>query len=102
MFSFETFFFQISLFLFLLGLWGLIAMRGTLISILIAIELLLFSCNMNFIAASFLLDDMLGQIFALFVLTVAAAESAIGLALVVVYYRVRGNISVDYVNLLKG
>jgi NADH-quinone oxidoreductase subunit K len=57
---------------------------------------------MNFIAASFLLDDMLGQIFALFVLTVAAAESAIGLALVVVYYRVRGNISVDYVNLLKG
>lgn len=102
MFAFETIFFQIALVLFLLGLWGLIAMRGTLISILIAIELLLFACNINFIAASFLLDDMVGQIFALFVLTVAAAESAIGLALVVVYYRVRGNISVDYVNLLKG
>lgn len=93
---------HVSLGIFFLGLWGVLIIRSNLISVLIAIELLLFSCNFNFVIFSVFFDDVVGQLFALFVLTVAAAESAIGLALVVVYYRVRGNISVDYVNFLKG
>jgi len=69
---------------------------------LLCIELMLLSINMNFVIFSVYLDDIVGQIFALFVLTVAAAESAIGLALLVVYYRVRGSLSVELINLLKG
>lgn len=96
------FYLQIPLSVFFLGLWGVVVIRGSLISVLISIELLLFACNFNFVLFSIIFDDMIGQVFALFILTVAAAESAIGLALVVVYYRVRGNISVDYVTFLKG
>jgi NADH-quinone oxidoreductase subunit K len=58
--------------------------------------------NLNFLVFSVYLDDLMGQIFALFILTVAAAESAIGLALLVVYYRVRGSISVEFIHLMKG
>jgi len=58
--------------------------------------------NFNFIIFSVFLDDIIGQIFALFVLTVAAAESAIGLAILVIYYRIRGTVSIEYINLLKG
>jgi NADH-quinone oxidoreductase subunit K len=70
--------------------------------ILISIELLLLAINMNFIIFSVYLDDVLGQMFALFILTVAAAESAIGLAILVVYYRIRGIISLDTLNFIKG
>ena len=67
-----------------------------------SIELMLLAVNLNFLVFSVYLDDLIGQIFALLILTVAAAESAIGLALLVVYYRVRGTISVEFINLMKG
>lgn len=69
---------------------------------LMSIELMLLSVNLNFIIYSTYLDDIMGQVFALYVLTVAAAESAIGLAILVVYYRIRGTISVEFVNIMKG
>lgn len=69
---------------------------------LMSIELMLLSVNLNFLFFSVALDDILGQVFALFALTVAAAESAIGLALLVVYYRVRGTVAVEFINLIKG
>ncbi len=68
---------------------------------LMSIELMLLAVNLNFIIFSVFLDDIVGQIFALFVLTVAAAESSIGLAILVVYYRIRGTVSIEYINLLK-
>tara|TARA_R110001592_G_scaffold326921_1_gene607935 strand:- start:10692 stop:10898 length:207 start_codon:yes stop_codon:yes gene_type:complete len=67
-----------------------------------SIELILLSINLNFIIFSIVLDDIVGQIFALFILTVAAAESAIGLAILVVYYRLKGVISINYINSIKG
>jgi NADH:ubiquinone oxidoreductase subunit K len=67
-----------------------------------SIELMLLAVNLNFLVFSVYLDDMMGQLFALLVLTVAAAESAIGLALLVVYYRVRGSIAVEFISLMKG
>ena len=67
-----------------------------------SIELMLLAVNFNFVLFSVYLDDMIGQIFALLVLTVAAAESAIGLALLVIYYRVRGTVGVEFINLIKG
>jgi NADH-quinone oxidoreductase subunit K len=67
-----------------------------------SIELMLLSINFNFIIFSVFLDDILGQLFALLVLTVAAAESAIGLAILVIYYRVRGTIAIEFINLMKG
>jgi NADH-quinone oxidoreductase subunit K len=67
-----------------------------------SIELMILAVNLNLLFFSVYIDDLLGQLFALLVLTVAAAESAIGLALLVVYYRVRGTISVEFINLVKG
>lgn len=67
-----------------------------------SIELMLLAVNLNFLIFSVFLDDMMGQLFALFILTVAAAESAIGLAILVVYYRIRGTVAVEYINLIKG
>jgi NADH-quinone oxidoreductase subunit K len=67
-----------------------------------SIELMLLSINFNFIIFSVFLDDILGQLFALLVLTVAAAESAIGLAILVIYYRVRGTIAIEFIDLMKG
>ncbi|HXU28399.1 MAG TPA: NADH-quinone oxidoreductase subunit NuoK [Bacteroidia bacterium] len=95
-------FVEVSLILFLLGLWGLFAVRKNLITILISIELLLLAVNLNFVIFSVFLDDLVGQVFALSILTVAAAESAIGLAILVIFYRIRGAISVDFTGYLKG
>jgi NADH:ubiquinone oxidoreductase subunit K len=67
-----------------------------------SIELMLLAVNLNFVLFSVYLDDMIGQLFALLILTVAAAESAIGLAILVVYYRIRGTVAVEYINLIKG
>jgi NADH-quinone oxidoreductase subunit K len=92
----------VSLLLFLIGIWGIFLNRKNIIIMLMSIELMLLAVNMNFVVFSVYLDDLVGQVFALFVLTVAAAESAIGLALLVVYYRVRGTIAVEFINLLKG
>ncbi len=67
-----------------------------------SIELMLLSININFVIFSVYLDDVTGQVFALFVLTIAAAESAIGLAILVVYYRIKGIISINFINSIKG
>lgn len=88
--------------LFLIGSFGIFLNRKNIILLLMAIELLLLAVNMNFIIFSYYLNDITGYVVALFILTVAAAESAIGLALLVVYYRLRNNIYIEYINTLKG
>jgi len=90
------------LILFFLGICGIFAIPQNIIIILISLELILLSINLNFVIFSAYLDDISGQVYVLFILTVAAAESAIGLAMVVIYYRLRGIISLDYINSLKG
>jgi NADH-quinone oxidoreductase subunit K len=91
----------LSISLFLVGAFGMFLSRKHVIIILISLELILLSININFVVFSVFLDDLLGQIYALLVLTVAAAESALGLAILIVYYRLRGGISIDLINLLK-
>jgi NADH-quinone oxidoreductase subunit K len=88
--------------LFTLGIFGIFLNRKNVIIILMSIELILLAVNINFVAFSAFLHDLVGQIFAMFVLTVAAAEAAIGLAILVVYFRNRGTIAVDDINLMKG
>ena len=88
--------------LFTLGIFGIFLNRKNVIVILMSIELMLLAVNINFIAFSVHLGDLTGQIFALMILTVAAAETAIGLAIVVVYFRNRGSIAVEDVNMMKG
>jgi NADH-quinone oxidoreductase subunit K len=92
----------VSMILFLLGIWGIFLNRKNILIMLMSIELMILAVNLNFLFFSAYLDDLIGQLFALLILTVAAAESAIGLALLVVYYRVRGTISVEFINLIKG
>ena len=88
--------------LFTTGVFGIFLNRKNVIIILMSIELILLAVNINFVAFSTYLNDLSGQIFAMFVLTVAAGEAAIGLAIVVVYSRNRGSIEVDDINLMKG
>ncbi len=88
--------------LFSIGAIGIFLNRQNVIVILMAIELMLLAVNINFIAFSQYLGDLVGQVFALFVLTIAAAESAIGLAILVVYFRNRGDIEVDDMTIMKG
>jgi NADH-quinone oxidoreductase subunit K len=88
--------------LFTVGVLGIFLNRKNVIIILMSIELILLSVNINFVAFSAFLGNLTGQVFALFVLTVAAAEAAIGLAILVVYFRNRGTIAVETVNLMKG
>ena len=88
--------------LFTLGIFGIFLNRKNVIIILMSIELMLLAVNINLVAFSRFLEDMTGQVFAMFVLTVAAAEAAIGLAILVVYFRNRGSIAVEDVNLMKG
>jgi len=88
--------------LFTLGIFGIFLNRKNVIIIMMSIELMLLAVNINFVAFSFFLDDMVGQVFAMIVLTVAAAEAAIGLAILVVYFRNRGTIAVEAINLMKG
>ena len=95
-------FLAVSCLLFLFGMWGIFLNRKNILIMLMSIELMLLAVNLNFLVFSVSLDDLVGQIFALLILTVAAAESAIGLALLVVYYRVRGSISVEFIHLMKG
>jgi len=91
-----------NIFLFLTGVLGILSNRRNILIVLMCVELILLSVNLNFIIFSAYLDDFYGQIFSLFVLTVAAAESAIGLAILILYYRIRGNISISQVMTLKG
>ncbi|KAA0914756.1 NADH-quinone oxidoreductase subunit NuoK [Aquicoccus porphyridii] len=88
--------------LFVIGIFGLFLNRKNVIILLMSIELILLSVNINLVAFSSFLGDMVGQVFALFVLTVAAAEAAIGLAILVVFFRNRGTIDVEDVNVMKG
>ncbi len=91
----------VSAILFTLGVFGIFLNRKNVIVILMSVELILLSVNLNFVAFSSVLGDMVGQVFALFVLTVAAAEAAIGLAILVVFFRNRGSIAVEDVNVMK-
>jgi NADH-quinone oxidoreductase subunit K len=86
---------------FIIGSFGTFLLRSHIIIILISFELLLLSASINFVIFSIFLDDLFGQIIAILILTIAAAESAIGLAILVTYYRLRGGISIDLINLLK-
>lgn len=88
--------------IFLIGLIGIFLNRKNILLIIICVELVLLAINFSFLVSSYYLDDAFGQIFAIFVLTVAAAESSIGLAILVTYYRIRGSITIESVNLLKG
>ena len=88
--------------LFTLGILGIFLNRKNIIVILMAIELILLAVDLNLVAFSSFLGDLTGQIFAMFVLTVAAGEAAVGLAILVIYFRGRGTIAVDDVNRMKG
>jgi NADH-quinone oxidoreductase subunit K len=88
--------------LFTLGIFGIFVNRKNVIIILMSIELMLLAINLNFVAFSAYLGDLAGQVFAMFVLTVAAAEAAIGLAILVVYFRNRGTIEVEDIHLMHG
>ncbi|WP_440410231.1 NADH-quinone oxidoreductase subunit NuoK [Neorhizobium petrolearium] len=93
---------MVSAILFMLGVFGIFLNRKNVIIILMSVELILLSVNLNMVAFSSFLNDIVGQVFALFILTVAAAEAAIGLAILVVFYRNRGSIAVEDVNMMKG
>ena len=88
--------------LFVIGIFGLFLNRKNIIIMLMSIELMLLAVNINFVAFSYYLGDLVGQVFTLFVLTVAAAEAAIGLAILVCFFRNRGTIAVEDVNVMKG
>lgn len=88
--------------LFVIGIFGIFLNRKNIIVILMSIELMLLAVNINFVAFSTHLGDLVGQVFTLFVLTVAAAEAAIGLAILVIFFRNRGTIDVEDVNVMKG
>ncbi|WCR57800.1 NADH-quinone oxidoreductase subunit NuoK [Wolbachia endosymbiont of Ctenocephalides felis wCfeJ] len=87
--------------LFTIGVCGIFINRRSIINILLSVEVLLLAININLVAFSAFMNDIVGQIFVMFVLTVAAAESGVGLAILVVYYRSRGNIDVERANLMK-
>ena len=97
-----THYLTVAAILFTLGVLGIILNRKNIIIILMSVELILLAVNINFVAFSAELHDLSGQVFALLILTVAAAEAAIGLAILVIFYRNRGSIAVEDVNLMKG
>lgn len=92
----------IPIILFFIGLSGIILNKKNIILILISVELMLLAVNFIFLVSSVYLDDRIGQIFALLVLTVAAAETSIGLGILVVYYRTQGSIAIETINLMQG
>jgi NADH-quinone oxidoreductase subunit K len=97
-----THYLTVAAILFTLGVFGIFLNRKNVIVILMSVELILLAVNINFVAFSTHLNDIVGQVFALLVLTVAAAEAAIGLAILVVFYRNRGSIAVEDVNMMRG
>ena len=96
-----NYFLTITTLLFVIGTIGLVLNRKNILITIMSIELMLLAVNLNFILFSIYLDDILGQLFVLFILTVAATESSIGLALLVVFYRVKGNINIENIKTLK-
>jgi NADH-quinone oxidoreductase subunit K len=97
-----THYLSVAAILFTLGVLGIILNRKNIIIILMSVELILLAVNINLVAFSSFLSDLTGQVFSLFILTVAAAEAAIGLAILVTYYRNRGSIAVEDINMMKG
>ena len=97
-----THYLTVAALLFTLGIFGIFVNRKNVIIILMSVELMLLAVNINMVAFSTALGDMVGQVFAMFILTVAAAEAAIGLAVLVVYYRNRGSIEVEDIHMMKG
>jgi NADH-quinone oxidoreductase subunit K len=97
-----THYLTVAAILFTIGVFGIFLNRKNVIIILMSVELILLSVNINLVAFSSFLHDMVGQVFAMFVLTVAAAEAAIGLAILVVYFRNRGSIAVEDLKVMKG
>ena len=93
---------SVAFILFILGVLGIIVNRKNIIILLMSVELMLLSINFLLLTISSFIDDLNGQIFAFYILVVAAAESTIGLSILVAYYRVKGSISVKFINLLKG
>lgn len=91
----------ITIFLFTIGLLGLILNKKNFLIVIVSIELLLLAINLNFVVFSVYLDDLVGQIFVLFILTIAATESAIGLAILILYYKINNKISIDFVKTKK-
>jgi NADH-quinone oxidoreductase subunit K len=92
----------LSAIIFSIGVIGIFLNRKNIIIILMSIELILLSVNINLVSFSIYLQDLVGQIFTMFILTVAAAEAAVGLAIIVIYYKNKGTIHVDEINSLKG
>ena len=88
--------------IFTIGIFGIFLNRKNVIVILMSIELILLAVNINLVSFSIYLNDLIGQVFAMFILTVAAAEAAIGLAIIVVYYRNKGSIRVEDINSMRG
>lgn len=97
-----NFYVMLAFILFILGILGIVVNRKNIIILLMSIELMLLSINFLLITISSIFDNIHGQLFALYILVVAAAESAIGLSILVAYYRVRGTIAVKFINLLRG
>ncbi len=97
-----THYLTVAAILFTLGVFGIFLNRKNVIIILMSIELMLLAVNINFVAFSAFLNDLVGQVFVMFVLTVAAAEAAVGLAILVVFFRNRGSIQVEDINAMKG
>jgi NADH-quinone oxidoreductase subunit K len=97
-----THYLTVAAILFTIGIFGIFINRKNVIIILMSVELMLLSVNLNLVAFSHYLGDMVGQVFAMLVLTVAAAEAAIGLAILVVYFRNRGSIAVEDINMMNG
>jgi NADH-quinone oxidoreductase subunit K len=98
----QTHYLTVAAILFTIGVFGIFLNRKNVIIILMSVELILLSVNINLVTFSSFLGDMVGQVFAMLVLTVAAAEAAIGLAILVVYFRNRGSIAVEDLNVMKG
>jgi NADH-quinone oxidoreductase subunit K len=96
-----NFFLFLSLSIFIIGLTGLFVLRRHIIIILFSFELIILSIIILFASSSVLIDDLMGQIYSLLILTIAASESALGLALIIAFYRLRESISIDLINLLK-
>ena len=92
----------VSAILLVIGIFGIFLNRKNVIIVLMSLELILASVNINFVAFSVFLGDLVGQVFTMFILTVAAAEASIGLAILVCFYRIRGSILVDEANTMKG
>ena len=92
----------VTIFIFFIGLIGIFINRRNILLIIMCIELNLLAINFSFLVTSFYLDDVLGQIYTIFILVVAAAETSIGLSILVVYYRIRGTISIEFLNKLRG